>query len=99
MYRSVTLSDCKIIDCGSYVHRVRTKSDGKVEKVTISLAEEKGEITYGHEDHDVEHVTAIFKHPYRHDVHRKHPRQFDMQTDIVTETRSAMTKLTVEIEE
>ena len=71
---SVKESDCKVTDCSSYVQRVLTKSDGKVEKDTITLHEEKGEITYVDEGHDVEHVTAIHKNFFRHEIYKRNTR-------------------------
>ena len=56
---------CKVIDLGSHVHRVLTRSDGKVEKDRVTLDEEKGEIAYVEEGRDVGHVTAIHKNPDR----------------------------------
>ena len=44
-------SDCKVTDCGSRVQRVLAKIDGKVEKGTVTLDEEKGEISYVVEGH------------------------------------------------
>ena len=41
------------------VQRVLTESDGKVEKNTVILGEEKGEITFVVEGRDVERVAAI----------------------------------------
>ena len=40
------------------VQRVLTESDGKVEKNTVILGEEKGEITFVVEGRDVERVAA-----------------------------------------
>ena len=66
---SVKESDCKVTDCSSHVEHVLTKSDGKVEKDTVTLDEEKGEITYVDERHDVGHVTAILKQRYRDEIY------------------------------
>ena len=41
-------------DCGSHVQCVLNRSDCKVEKDTVTLAEEKGDITYVDQGHDVE---------------------------------------------
>ena len=43
-----------------------TRSDGKVEKDSVALGDEvKGETTFAKVGHDVEHVTAVLKNPYR----------------------------------
>ena len=56
---------CKVIDPGSHVQRVLTRSDGKVEKDRVTLDEEKGEFAYVDAGRDVGHVTAIHKNPDR----------------------------------
>ena len=43
-----------------------TRCDGKVERDSVTLGDEvKGQITFVKEGHDVEHVTAVLKKPYR----------------------------------
>ena len=43
-----------------------TRCDGKVEKDCVTLGDEvNGEITFVKLGHDVEHVTAVLKNPYR----------------------------------
>ena len=55
--------------CGSRVQRVLTRSDGKVKKDTVTLVEEKGDITHVDEGYAVEHVSAIPKHSYRNEIY------------------------------
>ena len=87
LVRSVKESDCTLTDCGSHVQRVLTRSGGKVEKDTVTLDEEKGEITYVDEGHDVEHVTAIPGHPYRYEIYRRNARdKLRAETDTLPRT-------------
>ena len=67
-------SDCKVTDCGSHAQHVLTKSDGKVEKDTVTPDEEKDKITCVDEGHDVEHVTATLNHPRHHEIYRRNAR-------------------------
>ena len=44
----------------------QTRSDGKVENDSVALGDEvNGGITFVKVGHDVEHVTAVLKNPYR----------------------------------
>ena len=52
LVRSVKESDRKVD-----VRLVLTRSDNKVEKDTVTLDEEKGQITYVNDGRDVAHVT------------------------------------------
>ena len=47
------------------MQRVLTRSNCKVEEDTVTSTEEKGDISYAFEGHDVEYVTAILERPYR----------------------------------
>ena len=78
-------------DCGSHEQRVLHRSDCKVEKDTVTFDEEKGDITYVDEGHDVEHVTAILKYPYRHEVYRRNVRD-KLQVEITMRTAVPKTR-------
>ena len=78
-------SGCKVLDPGSRVQRVLTRSDGKVEKDTVTLIEMEGEISFVGERHDVERVTATFKNPRRDEIYGRNIR--DMLRRTLTKTR------------
>ena len=63
------------------VDRVLTESGGKVEKNTVILVEEKGEITSVVEHHAVEHAIAIHKNMHCYEIYRRFAR------DVAGETR------------
>ena len=42
-----------------------------MEEDTVTSIEEKGDISYVFEGHEVEHVTAILERPYRYAIYRR----------------------------
>ena len=65
--KSVQESDCKEIDHRTSLQRALT-SDGGTEKDIVTVGEDYGPDMYVEEGHDVEHVTAILKSPYRCEI-------------------------------
>ena len=45
-----------------------------MEKDTVPRSEEKGEVTYVHTGHDVEHVTEVHKNPHPCVIHQRNIR-------------------------
>ena len=63
-------SDCKVTDCGSHVRCVLIRISGIVEKHTVPIPEEKGDLTFVEGGHDVECVAAIPKSPDQSELGR-----------------------------
>ena len=75
-----------------------------MEKDTVNLNEEKGEETYGDEDHAVELVTGTHKNPHYPKVYQRHTRdrlhvEIDVRSTTAEDTKSAMANLMGSIEE
>ena len=101
---SVKESNCKVLNCGLRVQHVTTKCDGKVVKDTVTPDDEMDKITYGGDGHDVEHVTAVHKIVYLHDIYLRNTRgKLRVKTGVlitaVKDSMSTMAELTDEIEE
>ena len=92
-----------VTDCGFHVKRVVTRSAGKVKKDTVTLNEEKGEVTFVHEGYDVEYVMAFLKNPYRYEIYQRNIDKmrvaFGLRSVVAKDTMSAMVKLAREIDE
>ena len=91
-------------DCGLHVQRVLAGSDGKVEDDTVTLSDERGEISCVVERRDVEHVTAIHEGPDRCEICWRNARdKLRMETEVrvivAKDAVSAMVKLMTGIEE
>merc|ERR1712012_1109683 len=104
LVRPTKESDCTVTDCGSHVKRVLTRSDGKVETDIVTINEEKGEVSFVEEGHDVERVTAILKNPYRYEIYQRNIRDkmrvaFGVRSVVAKDTMSRMVKLAREIDE
>ena len=85
------VSDCKVTDCGSHMQRVISKFDGEVDKDTVTLDEEKGEIAFIEEGHDVERVAATHKNPHRYEMYRRNVRdRLRMEIGVKTTALSMM---------
>ena len=67
-------SGCKVADHRSHVQRVLNNGVGKLEKDPVILGEEKDEITFVDEGHDVEHVIATHMNLYRYEIYRRDAR-------------------------
>ena len=86
------------------MQHVPNKSDGRVEKDTVTFDEEKGEITFVEEGHDVERVAAIHKNPHHYEIYWRNIRdklRMKIGVWIITakDTMSAVVKPVRRIEE
>merc|ERR1712065_37752 len=70
----------------------------------VTINEEKGEVSFVEEGHDVERVTVILKNPYRYEIYQRNIRDkmrvaFGLRSVVAKDTMSAMVKLARQIDE
>ena len=68
--KSVQESDCNEVDHRTSLQRALTPYGG-TEKHIVTVGEDNGPDMYVEEGHDVEHVTAILKSPYRCEMYQR----------------------------
>ena len=71
---TVLESDCKVFDLGPCVQRVLIGSDCGVKSDAAIFVEEKGEILFVVEGHDVERATLILKNQHRYEIYPRNIR-------------------------
>ena len=96
-------SCCKVLNPGSRVQRVLTRSDRNAEWNTVTLIEEKREITFVEEGLEVERVAAILRNLHCNEIYQcrvcdKMRLEFGGRTIVAKDTLS-MVKLAEKIEE